>query len=326
MSDGMVDEKPDEYVTKSAVKDWTKCKRYFYYSRVKNIETEDIEAMKTGRDIHEIIEQYYKHVRSYCSNNDAEPEALIDFIAQVDKDWKKYIDPYITNFLGFESRRLSTAKEATSGDDNRTWQEGWLPVTVEESTWNSITETAPVISGYVDAIIPACSFKRIDRTDGYVVVDFKTGTKGNYSSHEEGGVLLDVGFYRMLFEDEYDIVGVCGYYPKNNEIILEKTESDRKEFIIDKIESMSDANPEDISDYPINTQPLCAWGEDDESRCDYYDRCDSNWAAPIDNEKQMIQMIQDDMQVEDIADELDTTKDSVRFWINREDWYRYRPD
>lgn len=315
------EDKPDEYLSKSRIKTWVTCPRKFYYKYVEKLDTPETESMVRGTKIHELIEAYYENVLEYAENNSEPPTTLFSLLdSEIHDDWRDYLDPYMAHFLGFERRRWQNA-------DN---MDEWKPIAIEEDAWQKVVDDAPVMMGYADILLPAASIDddEVSDNEGCILIDFKTGEPGSekYRGHKNGGVFLDLGYYYMLFESGYDIRSVGGYYPKTDTLVTSDVDKERQDFIQDVAKDIADANPEEIEDYPLSVGPLCAWGEDDESRCPFYDECDSSWAEPIDNKEKTINMLKQGKENVEIADELECSEGAVSYWIRKKRLHRYRND
>lgn len=310
--------KDDNYLSKSRLKTWISCPRKYYYKYIKDIKTEKTESMIKGTKIHELIEAYYINAKNYAENNNEPPTTLFSLLDNdVHDDWREYLDPYLANFLGFERRRW----ENTESIDN------WIPIAIEDGMYEEVFEDLPQLTGYSDVLLPAASFSDSDVSDnnGSVLIDFKTGEPKSekYRSHTNGGVQLDLAYYKILFESKYDIRSVGGYYPKTDTLVISEVNEEKRRFIKDISEKISEAD-DDIDDYPINMGPLCAWGEDDDDRCPYYDRCSSSWAEPVDNKDQTIRLLKKGLTNQEIAEKIGSTEDAVSYWIRKKRWHRYR--
>lgn len=308
----------DKYYSKSRLKKWVTCPRKFYYAYIKKLDTPETDSMARGTDIHELIELFYENAGEYAENNDEPPTTLFSLLNGEEHDnWREYLDPYLAHFLAFERRRWNNAKNM---DD-------WVPVAVEDEIWRELYDDVPVLMGYADVMLPAASFDNQDIpvNEGCVLVDFKTGEPNeNYMGHEEGGVHLDLAYYALLFESKYNIVGVGAYYPLTDKLVTSGLKEEREEFIENISRAISEADENNIDDYPIKEQPLCAWGDEEGQRCVFYDECDSTWAVPIDNKEKTIELIRNGLSDEEIADEMGATKESVSYWVRKKRWHRYR--
>jgi len=312
-------EKYSEYLSKSRLKTWVTCPRKFYFKYVLGIETPTTESMIRGTDIHELFELYYEKAQEYSENNTEPPDSLFNLLNLEEHDnWQDYLDPYLSHFLGFERRRWNNAKNM---DD-------WVPIAVEDEMWKELYSNVPVLMGYADVMLPAASFTTEDvpQDEGCVLVDFKTGTPNkNYMSHENGGVKLDLSYYALLFESKYNIVAVGAYYPKTDTLVTSSLQQERRDFVEKISREISEADEDNIKDYPIEEQPLCAWGEGEDNRCAFYDECESTWAVPIDNKEKTVEYIKRGYSNEEIAMKLNTSKEAVEYWYRKRKWHRYKP-
>lgn len=310
-------EKP-EYISKSQIKLWIKCRKKYFYNYIKRIETEETESMVRGTDIHNIIENFYNNAEEYARTNDIPPTTMISLIDDdVVDNWRDYLDPYISNFLAFERKRL------TYCDD----MDNWIPASVEERMTRQVYDDAPELVGYADVILPSSSFPNaVDVEDGNILVDFKTGgvPDESYRDYKKGGIMLDLVFYQVLFEHKYDIQAVGGYYPKSDTFIVEKVTDSQREYIYDKIKEIANSNPQLENNYPVDTSPLCAWGSEDGERCEYYEQCPSTWGIPIDNQDEIVSHLRNGLSNEEIANKMGTSTDAINYWIHKNDWYRFR--
>jgi len=311
-------DKYDEYLSKSRVKTWVKCPREFYYKYVKDIKTEETESMVRGTAVHESIEGFYENAAEYVEENESAPEMLFELMVNNSReDWRDYLDPYLINFLGFERRRLEQVDS----------MEEWLPVGVEEENWEKIFgDDIPILMGYADVLLPASSFPNaeVPYNSGCVLIDFKTGDLNRkYTSPEQAGVYLDLAFYSTLFDDEFDIVAVGAYYPKEDSLITSDVSEDRQNFIEKVCEDISEADEDDLSDYPTKEGPLCAWGEGEDERCDYYNQCVSTWGVPIDNQERVIELFKKGHTKQEVAKKIGTSNEALDYWIRKKSWFRY---
>lgn len=311
----------DDYLSKSRLKTWVNCPRKFYYDYVEEIETPETESMVRGTDIHELIEDYYENTLEFSESNKTVPTplySLLDLPESENEDDDNYLHPYLSNFLKFERRRWERTQKM---DD-------WKPIGIEKGEYRKVFQGLPNLTGYADALLPAASFSNSDvaENNGCVLIDFKTGEPKSeeYQSHENAGVFLDLAYYYLLFESEFDIVSVGGYYPKEDVLVVNKVSEEQEKFIKEIATRISDADEDNIDDYPIKPGPLCAWDEGEGNRCEYYDMCDSTWAEPIDNKEEVVDLIRSGKSDDEIAKEIGTTVESVRYWVHKKKWHRYR--
>lgn len=290
-----------EYISKSRITQWKKCPRKFYYKYVLGLREESTQALERGSDIHEIFEEYYENAREYVDSYGEIPENLLELLPSEDK-YMQYMEPYIANFLDRERERADYAETA----------EIWKPIAVETYAENHGLNENTHLMGYADVILHAGSLNEVDEDDGVVIVDFKTGKTPDKKYLNEG-IYLEGEFYAMLFKEKYDINGIGGYYPKENDYLITQREAKRQEDIENAVEIIIDSGMS-VEDYDAVEQPLCAWGEGEEERCPYYEMCESTWAAPIDNKEKFEDL--NELGVSDwrIADILDTSVNAVQYW------------
>lgn len=295
-----------EYISKSRITQWKKCPRKFYYKYVLGLREESTEALERGSDIHEIFEEYYENAQDYVDEHGEIPDNLLDLLPPEEK-YMKYMEPYIANFLEREQERAEHSKNA----------EVWRPIEVEKyAEKHHLDENTPIM-GYADIIFHAGSLHKVEEKEGEVIIDFKTGDTPNKNYLDEG-IYLEGEFYAMLFEDEYDIVGIGGYYPKENDYLITKREVKRQDEIKDTVEIMLDSGMS-IEDYEAVEQPLCAWGDGEDERCPYYEMCESSWAEPIDNREKFEDLHSLGVSDWRIADLLETSVNAVQYWKRKLD-------
>ncbi|MDQ2052972.1 PD-(D/E)XK nuclease family protein, partial [Natronolimnohabitans sp. A-GB9] len=123
-------------------------------------------------------------------------------------------------------------------------------------------------------ILKAASVPQVDADEGVVIVDVKTG-KTPKEQYRDDGIFLEGQYYSMLFEDDWNIAAVAGYFPMNDDFLVSELDDERRSRIDKYIEEMTAGN--DREDFPIKEQPLCKWGEGDDQQCDFYNICSSRW-------------------------------------------------
>jgi len=220
--------------------------------------------------------------------------------------WIDWLHPYITNFIQWE---LDRAEAASSIDE-------WLPVEIEAEAWDDSKATPWM--GFADAIVPAGSITEIDTDDGVVIVDFKSG-KTPDKKYRNKGIFLEGTFYSMLFEDEYDIAGVAGYFPKNNDFVVSPPSEKRREFVEDTIAEIHECGSEK-SNYIPDTGPLCKWNTGDDEQCDYYSMCHAGkeWGGPAERPEEFKDMAKAGIPVPKLAEQF-TGGDvgPIYYWKNK---------
>lgn len=249
------------YISKSRLTTYKTCGRKFFYNYIKGLRPPENFAMKRGTTIHEVFEDYYGNVVEAVENGE-ELADLMEYLPDDTERWRDFTVPYISNFLMWEYRRLAAAPSRNE----------WLPVGIEAEGWDE--HQNPPWMGYADAILNACSIPEVPAENGVVVVDFKTGKTPDKKYRDEG-IFLEGEYYAMLFEDEWDMAAVAGYYPRNDDFITAPLDGRRRDSIVKMVREMNESREKE--DFPTEPQPLCKWGEGDDEQCDYYDICPSQW-------------------------------------------------
>ena len=305
---------PDEipFVSKTKVKNWVNCAQRFYHDTVADHDGEgsddgDAEAIQRGTLIHETIEGYYHNVVEYVEETGELPEQPAAHLPDNQDEWEEVLDPYLTNFLAFEARRLERVDTPAE----------WLPVGIEEEAWldRPSYPDEPPWMGFADALLPTASLP-VSVSSGVALIDFKTGDVP-WVDFRDTGIFLELEYYSMLFEDEYTITALGGYYPREDELLTSAPMGERRDLIRSSVREMATASPTDPSDYPVNEQPLCCWGPGDGSRCPYYEDCDSTWAVPVERKSEFMRLCRELDSVAEIADRLGTTVDAVEYWAGK---------
>lgn len=303
-----------EYISKSRIKEWVTCEWRFYKKYVEGKREPENEAMQRGSTIHEAFEAFYENAQTHVATHNSLPTDLWSLLPS-SEEWDGYREPYIESFLRREEGRLAYLRDkARSGEiTHDEVVELWLPVEVESEAWLDFQE--PPWMGYADAILHSASLPTVPSDEGVVIVDFKTGDTPS-EQYREKGIYLEGEFYALLFEDEYDVAAVAGYYPKDDDLLISPLDESRQEVIRTAVADMVDADTP--SDYEYVEQPLCAWGESEEERCPYYEtECESTWAIPIDNKDEFIKHCDAGLASAHIAMELDTTVEAVKYWAKK---------
>lgn len=277
MADMMVQGTEYPYFSKSRVKTAKNCMRSFFYTYVMGLRFEGNFYTDRGTRIHKSIENYYERLTEAVQTGEfdevaAWTEDLMEYFGEDDVGlWLDWIDPFIHNFLKFEERRL----EHCLAHDVPLSQ--FVPHAVEAEGRKQVIEDGPEWMGYADAILHAASVPEIEDTEGYVIVDFKTG-KTPKKQYRDEGIFLEGTFYRELFKDELDVVAVAGYFPMNDDFLVTPPSEKRLAKVFDVIGGIMDA--ECMADFACSPQPLCKWGEGDDEQCDHYDYCETSWGKP----------------------------------------------
>lgn len=331
------DEGQIPYISKSRLKTHISCPRDFWWTYIKGHRAEENYAMKQGTRVHLVFETYYKNLEvTYGSNPEKPlPENPYDLTEFLPEDTLLYADwqDMVANFFTWELKRLEAAEESVldefgepqTGEHQEAKElilERWLPSGIEAEAWDD-DQLVPWM-GFADVIVPAASVPEVDDTSGAVIVDFKTG-KTPDDKYRDKGIYTEGEFYGMVFREEYQVKGVAGYYPKNNDFIVSPLSSERRAFIRQEIADIQEAvestpshqdPPKD--QFPMDTGPLCHYYT---GKCDHYDRCDSAWGEPFENEETFRGMVDSGYPDAEIADELGTTTGAVNYAKYKLDLY-----
>lgn len=295
------------YVSKSRVKKWITCPEKFNYSYLKGYKEPETRYMRRGTVVHEAIEDYYAEAEAFVEERGQTPtlREIVDLLPDT-RRWADHTEPYITNFIRFELRR---ARDAPTPEE-------WLPVAVEAEEWLDdplgYGDDAIPWMGYADAIYPASAFPQIEATEGVVIVDFKTG-KTPIEKYREEGIYLEGEYYAMLFESEWEVAGVAGYYPKGDDLIVSPLKASRREKIEEVVHAFQSVSGTDPGHLEINEQPLCKWGEGDDEQCPYYNMCSSRWGEPLKHAEKTREMLQSGMTPHEVAAKLDCEPNHVYY-------------
>lgn len=254
------------YISKSRVTTFKTCPRKFYYQYVKGLRTPENFYMKRGTRVHEAFETYYENVlKTWEKVGFVYGESyLYEYLPEDTLEWADFTEPFISNFLLFEARRLRAVDDV----------EDFLPVGIEAEGWDE--DMAPPWMGYADVILKAASVPEIEDDEGVVIVDFKTG-KTPKPEYRDDGIFLEGEYYAILFEGKWDIAAVAGYFPKNDDLIVSPLDEERRARIYEYVEEMTESDLREH--FPIREQPLCKWGSDDDQQCDFYNICSSKWGT-----------------------------------------------
>lgn len=293
------------YVSKSRVKKWLTCQEQFNFAYLKGYKEPGNVYTRRGTNVHTLFEDYYERAAEHVAANGDYPtsDEMVGFLGDP-TEYADYLVPFVANFLAFEHRRVRDSPDP----------ETWLPVEVEAEGWVEdpldYGDDGIPLMGYADAIYPAACFPEVKATEGVVIVDFKTGKVPNEKYRDEG-IYLEGEFYALLFEDEYDVTGVAGYYPKADELIVSPLKEARRQLVYDVVLAMHEISGNAPDHLPISEQPLCYWGED--GQCPYYDICGSRWGEPLKHADVTRDMIARGASEGEIADELGCSINHVRY-------------
>lgn len=307
------------YISKSRLLTYVKCPRNFYYTYVLGRRAEETDAMRQGTRVHYTYEVYYENVIDYYLAPPGEGYEIGEGLPDCPKDltrflpddvllWADWTD-MISSFIAWE---LERAEEADTVEE-------WLPVGVEEEGWLE-REGEPDWMGFADVIVPSSSIEEVSGNDGVVIVDFKTG-KTPDEDYRDDGIYLQGEYYGLIFEEEYEIDGVAGYYPKNHDFLIQEPDPERILKVSNTIEEINELmdstppsmNPE-MEDFGISPGALCHWGD---GKCDNYDDCDSDWGKPFEEKKTFIGMVESDYDQDAIAEHMEIET----YWDLQEEFF-----
>ena len=262
--------------------------------------------MVRGSRIHEAIEGFYRNIRQ--SNGLG---ISVEHLPDNRQLWADFIEPYISNFLCFELRRVGRATDESE----------YYPIGIEEEVWRAgTTEDEPEWMGIADAIYHASTIPRIEDDAGAVICDFKTGSVPA-EQYRSNGIYKELAYYSLVFEKKYNIGGVAAYYPRDDTLLVEPTGTKRMGDLQTEVSnSVADmvsacAEYEGDSTFEINPGPLCRWSFNPEDESPFYGVCsECDWAVPANNKETFEQMLEEGYSKTEIAQELGTSTDAVSYW------------
>ena len=294
------------YVSKSRLMKWEEQKEHFRLKYLEGIREPETAPMVRGSRIHEAIEGFYKNARH------AEGLEISTELLPANRElWADFIDPYISNFLCFELRRLERAPSETE----------YYPIGVEEEVWRAgVSEEQPEWMGIADAIYHASTIPGIEDDAGVVICDFKTGSVPA-EQYRSNGIYKELAYYSMVFDEKYNVAGVAAYYPRDDTLLVETTGtkrmSDLQAEVSTSVEEMVEACAEYEGDtqFEVNPGPLCKWSVDDEDESAFYGVCSQcDWGVPANNKETFEQMITEGYSETEIAEVLGTSTNAVNYW------------
>lgn len=296
------------YISKSRIMQWIKNPEHFRLKYLEGIREPETDAMVRGTRIHESFEMFYENggVGRNAGHLDAGVEAL-----PADRQlWADFVEPYITNFLTWETERWDTV----GGNPDQ-----YHPLGVEEEYWRDEilgVEDEPEWMGIADAVFHASSIPDIEENKGVVIVDFKTGSVPD-EQYRGDGIYTELEYYMLLFEDKYNVVAAGAYYPRENELLIHRPAEQQRDLIIEAAGEMirSVASYEGDTKFEAKEGPLCKWGLSDDEESAFYGVCSQcTWGAPAKNQNTFEQMLEENYSDGEIAEVLDCSVNSVRYW------------
>ncbi|WP_144797566.1 RecB family exonuclease [Halorubrum depositum] len=263
-----------EHISKSRIKTYLQCPRKFLYLYWMDNRTPGSYHTEKGSQIHRAYETFHENLIEYVQEHGERPEWYADVMGPWE-DYAQWLHPHIENFWKFEDTRWELALDVA--DSTEEALDLWLPLGVEvEGRLEG--DDVPIGSlpwmGYADALLHAATVPGIEADVGVVIVDYKTG-KVQDEQYRHKGIYLEGEFYGWLFENEldYEIAGVAGYYPQEDELVVSPYPDEDRRHIIRKAVLGMQMKPE-MENYELNTGPLCHYGH---GKCFFYDDCPSTW-------------------------------------------------
>ncbi|WP_181861700.1 PD-(D/E)XK nuclease family protein [Haloplanus salinus] len=257
------------YISKSRLMEYAKNPYHLYLKYIRGLREPENRWMRRGSNIHSVFEDYYHNVREAFEETGDVCDDLTIYLPADYTRWMDYTEPFITNFLMFEARRLQRCCDL---DDVSLFPA--VGIEAEVWDWNQLIPRM----GFADVIVEAASLPDFSAdTAGVVVIDFKTG-KTPPKKYRNDGIFLELEYYALLFEEEYDVAAVGGYYPMNDDFITAESTEKRRSKVERLCQELEDAGT-DVDNYPINPGPLCAWGPNEDQKSSFYHICPCKWAT-----------------------------------------------
>lgn len=256
-----------DYLSKSRLKTKEKCERKLGYKYINEVKPDENFYMVRGTNIHDSFEKYHQNVKAYVAANRCFPESLTELLGH-GSEWFQFID-WVIPFFDWELERFEEAKKNTETLDAAL--DAWVPHSLERDLW---IDDPPVGDlpwrGPYDALVESQSVPEIDATEGYTVVDYKTGSTPNEEYRDEG-IHIDLCFYSWMLEIKgFNVTGAVGFYPTgDNHVVREVPQPEIRGRIISTIQYLHN-NDVTKANMPINPQPLCDW-------CQFQEQCPTSW-------------------------------------------------
>lgn len=279
-----------EHVSKSRVKTYLQCPRKFYLLYWCENRTPGSYHTTKGSRIHRAYEDFHNNLIEYVDEHEDRPETFSPLMENW-RDYHQWLSPHVANFWMFEETRWELAleygiKQFQSLDDPRDGKsvkeyalDVWLPIGVEvEGRLEKPPAGDIPWMGYADAVLHAATVPGVEKDEGVVIVDYKTG-KVEDEKYRDEGIYLEGEFYGWLFEEDesfdHKVVAVAGYYPQADELVVSPyPDYERRNTILSAVEGMQEAP--DLENYEYDEQPLCHYKK---GRCFFYNECPSQWGV-----------------------------------------------
>lgn len=294
------------FISKSKIMQWVKNPEHFRLKYIEGFRTGETIHTDKGTRIHDSIEQYYIGARELYDETGLPPGELDAYLPDDRSMWADFIVPHIVNFFEFEHGRIEAAPSV----------EEWVPVGMEEEYWDD--ERDPPWEGTVDAVFKASSVPQVDSDEGYVIVDWKTGSLAD-KKYRTDGIYMELEFYKMLFEKKYEPLHVGAFYTKPGEFIQPPAQSrrGRRAKLLKAAEEMAYHvdNYDEHDHFETKPGPLCGWDADDPScRSQLYGMCPCTWNVPPDNQETFESLCKKGLPMQVIAEMMGTSADAVSYW------------
>lgn len=255
------------HISKSRIKTFLKCERKFAYKYLAEERADQNFYMERGSRVHDAFEEFHQNLEAFITANDEEPNSLTDLLGHA-SDWFQFLE-YIGPFFEWE---LSRWEEAKSNAETKSEALSiWTPHSVEKS----LEINQPPVGdlpwlGPYDALLDVQSVPQFDADEGYVVVDYKTGSLPKPQWRDKG-IHIDLEFYSWMLECAgYHVVGAIGFYPtEDGNVVRSMPNKKIREDIADVVRHLHTVSAT-RSDFPIQPQPLCDY-------CFYEEQCPTTW-------------------------------------------------
>lgn len=259
-----------EHISKSRIKEFLKCKRSFAGKYLAKEREGENFYMIRGTDVHDAFEVFHKNLIAFVKANEEAPDNFTDLLPQA-SDWFQWLE-YFGPFFEWELDRLDAARDNT--DSEKEALQAWIPHSIEVSLQ---VDDPPVGEipwlGPYDCLLDARSIPQVETNEGYVVVDYKTGSVANKEAWKKTGIYIDLEFYAWMLEEKgFDVAAGIGMYPGESEcVVREMPNAEIRDDIADVVSYLheTEVTREAFSTSP---QPLCGW-------CHYEEQCSTSWSS-----------------------------------------------
>jgi CRISPR/Cas system-associated exonuclease Cas4 (RecB family) len=257
------------HISKSRIKTFLTCPRKFGFKYLAEMREPSNFYMERGSAVHDTYEKFHQELEKHIEEYDELPDSFTPLTTKLDSSkWFQFLE-YIGPFFRWELKRLQAAQEhaATKAEARRLWE----PHSVERELKidDPPVGEIPWLGPY-DALVHAASVPAVSATEGWVVVDYKTGSVKK-EQYQREGIHIDLEFYAwMLEEDGFDVAAGVGMYPTDDEnVVREMPNEDTRETIESVVSYLHAADPT-VDDFPVSPGPLCDY-------CYYQDQCPTTW-------------------------------------------------